>query len=123
MLVNRRAFIAAGSAAAAGILIASPVEGGDQKAFKNNPKGRVTIYRLSLRRRRGSRFAKVYNANMRFATKHAAERRRAHKGDRSRVVPLTVSIEEYHLLFTRRHAQWVDLREMKNLPIPRRRLR
>lgn len=54
----------------------------------------MTIYRLSLRGRRGSRFARRYNATMRFATRHAAETHPAHRGDGSRIVPVTVSVEE-----------------------------
>ena len=123
MFVNRRAFIAAGSSAAAGMLIAAPLEGAVQKGFRNNPKGRVTIYRLSSRGRRTSRAAKRYNANHRFATKHAADTHRAHPGDRSRIVPLTVSIEEYHRLFTSRHSHVADLRELRNVKVARTRLR
>jgi hypothetical protein len=120
MFVNRRAFLAAG-AAAAGALVATPAA--EQKPAgqakpgippppKNDPKGRRKIFRLSLRGRRGSQFAKRYNANMRFATKEVADRNRAHKGDHSRVVPLTVSIEEYQRLFVKPHTQIVDLRKL-----------
>jgi len=124
MFVNRRAFLAAG-AAAAGALVHTPAAA--QKPVvqakpgipppnpppANNPKGRRKIYRLSLRGRRGSRFAKRYNANMRFATKEVAERHRAHPGDHSRVVPLTVSIEEYQRLFVKRHSLIADLSKLR----------
>jgi hypothetical protein len=119
MLVNRRAFLAAGSTAAAGALVTTPavaqrVGGLAKPGYPPpdvDPKGRRTIYRLSLRGRRGSRFAKRYNANMRFATKAAVVR--AHPGDHSRIVPLTISIEEYHRLFVSRHSLVADLSQLK----------
>lgn len=112
MVLNRRAFIAAGSAAAAGILIAGPLDAATGILSQKNKKGRVTIYRLSLRGRRGSRFAREHNANMRFITARIADLHRAHPGDRSRVVPLTISAEVYQQMFARRRAQWVDLRQL-----------
>jgi hypothetical protein len=48
---------------------------------------------------------------MRFRTRRAADRNRAHPGDHAKIVPLTVSIEEFHRLFHRgRHV--VDLRTL-----------
>ena len=131
MVVNRRAFLAAGTAAAAGALAPSDAFGGrlffawpDQKPGPRpippaalDPRGRRTIYRLSLRGRRGSRFAKRYNANMRFATKEMADKHRAFPGDRSRIVPLTVNINEYHRLFVSRHSQVADLRTLRNIKV------
>ena len=118
MFVSRRVFIAAGSAAAAGLLFAAPLD-----AFQDKTSTCVTIYRLSLRGRRGSRAAKRYNANMRFATRRAADTHRAHPGDRSRIVPLIVSTQEYDRLFTSRHSLVADLRELRNLRVARTRLR
>jgi hypothetical protein len=87
----------------------------------NNPKGRRTIYRLSSRGRRISNAAKAHNANMRFANRVVANTHRAHKGDHSRIVPLTVSIEEYHRLFTSRHSLVADLRALNNIKIVKQR--
>ncbi len=118
MLVNRRAFLVTGGTAAAGALIVAPAAAQKATGLAKpgfpppdvDPKGRRIIYRLSLRGRRGSNFAKRYNASMRFATRAAVVR--AHPGDRSRVVPLTVGVEEYHRLFVSRHALVADLRKL-----------
>jgi hypothetical protein len=120
MLVNRRAFLAAGTAATAAVFIDSPIDAqklaGQAKPGAPPapvpPKGRRTIYRLSLRGRRGSNFAKRYNANMRFATAEVAASHHAHPGDRSRVVPLTISAQEYARLFTSRRSLIADLRRL-----------
>lgn len=68
------------------------------------------IYRLSLRGRRGSQAAKRHNANKRFASELAANLHRAHPGDHSRIVPLTVSDTVYHLLFPSPDSLVADLR-------------
>ena len=60
------------------------------------------IYRLSCRGRRGSQAAKLHNANLRFVSREVAELHRAHPGDTSRIVALTVSHAEYQRLFVRR---------------------
>jgi hypothetical protein len=122
MFVDRRAFLAAGTAAAAGALFAAPAAAQKPGATPVppaavDPKGRRKIYRLSLRGRRGSRFAKRYNANMRFATKEMADRHRAFPGDRSRTVPLTVSVNEYHRLFVNRHSLVADLRTLRGITV------
>ena len=59
------------------------------------------IYRLSCRGRRGSQAAKKHNANLRFVSPEVAELHRAHPGDTSQIVPLTVSHAEYKRLFVR----------------------
>jgi hypothetical protein len=84
-----------------------------------------TIYRLSCRGRRGSQAAKRHNANLRFATIDAAARHRAHPGDTSRVVALTVSQAEYERLFYRwrlrggiRRRVVVSVADLRHLPGP-----
>jgi hypothetical protein len=68
------------------------------------------IYRLSLRGRRGSRAAKLHNANKRFATAAAADLHRAHAGDHSRIVQLTVSDATFRRLFPSANSLVADLR-------------
>lgn len=114
MTLTRRELLAIGSAGVVGLLTGRPAAA---QRFKSDPRGRRQIYRLSLRNRRGSRAAKRHNAFMRFATKHAADTHRAHPGDRSRIVPLDVSIEEYHRLFVSRHSLVADLRQLQNVTI------
>lgn len=78
----------------------------------------VKIYRLSLRGRRSSKAARNHAANMRFATLEAAERSRAHPGDRAVSREITVSTQEYFRLFLRtnvkgnRFTQVADLRKL-----------
>ncbi|MFO0980291.1 MAG: hypothetical protein U1E76_00870 [Planctomycetota bacterium] len=70
----------------------------------------VEIFRLSGRGRRISRAAKSHNASLRFATQDAAEANRAHAADRSRVVRLTISREQFDRLFA--SGPVVDLRHV-----------
>ena len=111
MPLPRRQFVSAALMALAAL--AAPIPAVAQRflsADPNDPRGRRRIYRLSSRGRRTSRAAKRHNANMRFATTHAVYR--AHPGDRSRIVPLTISIETYHQWFVRNHTHVVDLRHL-----------
>ena len=107
--LNRREFLAAG----AGIIIiigslTGPHLGSPAAALASSPT-RV-IYRLSLRGRRGSKAARRHNANKRFATQEAANLHRAHPGDRSRIVPLTVSEGFHHMIFPIPTSLVADLR-------------
>ena len=70
----------------------------------------VVIYRLSLRGRRGSKAARKHDANLRFATESAADQHRAHPGDHSRIVRLTVGAAEFQRLFPSPNIQVADLR-------------
>jgi hypothetical protein len=74
--------------------------------------GTREIYRLSLRGRRGSKAAKLHNANLRFATQDAADANRAYPADRSRIVRLIVSEDEFDRLFTSRSSMVADLRSL-----------
>lgn len=103
--LTRRRFLAAGATLAAATMVA-------RRAPAGAPLAPVQIYRLSLRGRRGSQAAKRHNANLRFASAAVAAANRAHPGDRSRVVGIVVSADEYDRLFTSRQAEIADLREL-----------
>ncbi len=107
--LTRRQFLIAGGVFAAGTLA------GGRAAAQASPQGLAgaqVIYRLSLRGRRGSQAAKLHNANLRFATESAAAANRAHPGDNSRVVPITVSFDEFDRLFGGRNSEVADLRTL-----------
>jgi hypothetical protein len=70
------------------------------------------IYRLSSRNLRASQASKKHNANKRFATQVDADQNRAHPGDRSRIVPIIVSQDEFELLFDNGQRTVADLRWM-----------
>lgn len=105
--VSRRAFLIIGGALAAGAFAHRRASG--QAAPQGLGDARL-IYRLSLRGRRGSKGAKIHNANLRFATQEAADAHRAHPGDRSRIVAIVVSADEFDRLFTSRQSLVADLR-------------
>ena len=109
MASTRRQFFAAAGLLAAGALAMSSAR--VAFAIPKRSAGRLKIYRLSSRGRRASVGTKAYNANMRFRTRRDADRNRAHPGDHSHIVPLTVSIEEFHRLF-HRGLHHVDLRTL-----------
>ena len=111
MDVTRRQFLEATGMVAAGTLVTSPSAAQKTKGPSPKAQAQRTIYRLSLRKRRGSNAAKKHNANMRFKTQHAADTHRAHPGDNSRIVPLTVSVQEFHRLFPGQHSLVADLRK------------
>jgi hypothetical protein len=104
MNVTRRQLLVAFAAFAAGALLGFPSHAAPKKR-------RRKIYRLSSRGRRASPAVKAYNANLRFRTKRAAKKNRAHPGDTSEVVPLTVSAAEFRRLFGRR-GKIADLRTL-----------
>lgn len=107
--LTRRAFLIAGTLAA-GTLAASRAAALPSARVATGPR---TIYRLSLRGRRGSKAGKLHNANLRFATAAAADANRAHPGDRSRIVALTVSEDEFDRLFSSRDSAVADLRSLR----------
>jgi hypothetical protein len=108
--LSRRQFLAIGGALAAGALAggAAAALPAPQGAF-----GAQTVFRLSLRGRRGSRAAKNHNANLLFASAAVADANRAHPGDNSRVVSFTVSADEFDRLFTSRNSEVADLRALR----------
>ena len=112
--LTRRDFLRIGGVAA---LSASPLMQVAARQPKTAARGSQAaqaavrvVYRLSLRGRRGSQAAKKHNANHLFTTAEAANTHRAHPGDRSRVVTVTISDQVFNDLFTRRGQSVVDLR-------------
>jgi hypothetical protein len=113
MSCDRRAFLAA-----SGVLAITALTARTAEALVLPGKGRVTIYRFSVRRRRASRAAKAFCANMRFKTRHAAQTYPPpHPGFNGRLVGIDVTVTEFHRLFVSRHADAADLRQLRNLII------
>lgn len=107
--LTRREFLILG-----GILASAPLVGRRAAAQPSTQGVAAThvIYRLSLRGRRGSKAAKLHNANLRFATESAADMHRAHPGDNSRIVAIIVNADEFDRLFTSRNTLVADLRSV-----------
>jgi hypothetical protein len=99
-----------GGSLAVGALAGNSVHASQARATSSQTR---TIYRLSLRGRRGSRAAKRHNANLRFASAGAAALHRAHRGDHSRVVGLTVSAAVFEQLFPALNDEVADLRAIR----------
>jgi uncharacterized membrane protein len=112
--VTRRCFVAVAAGALAALARAAPAWAQRfLSANPNDPKGRRKIYRLSSRgRRHVGRKTKAYHANMRFATKEAADRHRAHRFDTARIVATDISVEKYVELFVKPHTHVIDLRTL-----------
>ena len=73
------------------------------------PGQSVVVYRRSGRGRHVSNAAKKHNANRLYATEQAALLDLPHPGDRSKVVPVTISSKMYNKLFSF-NKQIADLR-------------
>src|SRR5262245_10872821 len=108
-ILSRRTFLAAGGAVATLALAGCGSGGGGSD-------GPVQIFALSGRGRRISNAAKNNNANKRFVFPWVAEMERAHDGDTSFVVPLTISADEFRRLFGG-GALVADLRHVPPSPI------
>ena len=129
MKTTRRSFIAAGSAAAAGVALASPADALQKlakpaSAPQNVPKGKakakgLKMYRLSVRGRRAcSNLSKRLFANLRFQTKAAARNYPLpHPGIHAKIVPLDVSANEFHRLFVATHNQVADLSKLQGFKV------
>ncbi len=107
--LTRREFLIIGGAVAAGTLTGGAAAAAPSRQGSVEPR---VIFRLSLRGRRGSKAAKIHNANLRFATAAAADQHRAHPGDNSRIVGIIVSDDEFDRLFTSRNSVVADLRRL-----------
>ena len=107
--ITRREFLIVGGAFAAATLVRS---GAAAQPSPKSVAGTRVIFRLSLRGRRGSKAAKLHNANFRFATESAADANRAHPGDNSRIVGIIVSADEFDRLFTGPNTGVADLRSL-----------
>lgn len=86
--------------------------GGRLQAGEPAPEssGSVQMYFLSLRGRRGS-FAQLRHNHFHFfASPEAADAHRTFAGDNSRISRLTVSVESYDFLFTKRGTAIADVR-------------
>lgn len=94
--LSRRTFLLLGSTIAVGALTACHGGGGGGDGSSGST---AQVFRLSGRGRRVSRAAKAHNANKRFKTQQDADLNRAHAGDRSRIVRITVSKAEFNRLF------------------------
>lgn len=114
-MLRRREFIALGGLALLGAvpLLSSCANSGDSAPVPVAPQGGTVVYRLSSRGRRTSRAAKVHNANRLFSTMAAADHDRAHPGDTSRIVPVTISNEAFARLFQQAGVSAVDLRKVR----------
>ncbi len=112
--IQRREFLAITGAAVAGF-VSGCAGGGGGGGNKNQPQPNlsepVTVFRLSSRGRRTSNAAKKHNANHLFTNEATADKNRAHKGDRSRIVKLTISRAEFDRLFSKGHKK-VDFRSV-----------
>ena len=73
------------------------------------PGQSIVVYRRSGRGRHVSNAAKKHNANKLYANEQIALFDLPHPGDRSKVVPFTISSEMYNKLFTP-YKQIADLR-------------
>ena len=111
--LTRREFLLIGGTVTAGTLAVGPAAAVTAPQGAGGPQ---TVYRLSLRGRRGSKGAKTWNANLLFATMAAADQNRAHPGDNSRIVQILVSADEYDRLFTSRNTAVADLRNLGGRP-------
>lgn len=108
---NRREFLAAGGAFALTALTSGLVE-----AAPGKRQNQRIIYRYSVRGRRASSAAKAYCANLRFATAAAAAKHpKPHKGFNGKLVEVVVTSAEYQFLFTTRHSDVADRRQLRNL--------
>jgi len=102
--ITRRQFLILSGAVTATALVTVRCDGG------SNPDGTVTVFKLSLRGRRGSNAAKSHNANKLFTTLEAADMNRAHPGDNSRIVSLSIDKARFKELF-KGNAEVADLRD------------
>ena len=113
MSLNRREFLAVG-----GALALTPLTAGRLEAAPDKRKNQRVIYRYSVSGRRASRAAKGYCANLRFSTKAAAVAHpKPHKGFNGRLVEVVVMSAEYQHLFTTRHSDVADLRQLRGIRV------
>lgn len=106
--INRREFIKLSGAVAATAFLWTSCDGHNELITPGT--GAVTVYRLSLRGRRGSNAAKIHNANKLFVTPEAADRNRAHPGDNSKIVSVIISESDFNRLFDGGALEVADLR-------------
>ena len=96
--ISRRQFLARGVALFGVALGTSAVVAAPRRAKSTSQ----VVYRLTSRKWRGApKSVKKNCANLRFASPREAEKHRLGAWDRSRIVPLNVSKDEYFRLFFR----------------------
>ena len=106
MPLTRRHVLLMGGATVASCL---PASAAARKTFRRKAQVLHVVYRRSGRRRRVSRAVKLRNANLVFDTAAAAAASKLHPGDRSKVVPITITDSVYQQWFGG-GAHVVDLR-------------
>jgi hypothetical protein len=121
MLFSRRGSLTTFLAAA--VILPGPIARWFRSDVNSKQKEQRTIYRLSSGGLPVSDAVKEHNANMRFKTREAADRHRAHPTDMSRIVPFKVSVNEYYRLFKRRNSHVADLRQLPHIKATRLRSR
>jgi hypothetical protein len=95
--ISRRRFL---SSFASGAALATLGACGCGDSLFGRPRtGPQVVYRLSVRGQRASTASKRNAAYKRFLTPAGAEAGRAHPGDCSRVVPITVSLAQWQAWF------------------------
>lgn len=108
---NRREFLVAGGTFALTALTAGRLDAAPDKR-----KNQRVIYRYSVRGRRASRAAKAFCSNVSFSTIDAARKYpKPHSGFNGRLVEVVVTSAQYQFLFTTRHADVADRRQLRNL--------
>lgn len=105
--LSRRRFLQTATVAAA-----TPLIGLECPGFLDPATAATVVFRLSGRGRRISNAAKAYNANKRFKTAAVAAANRAHPGDTSKVVMITVSAQVYNQLFNNGRRSIGDMRDI-----------
>ena len=108
--VTRRKFIAASTFLLAGAVAGCGGGGGGGGGKQSAQSNGVTVFKLSGRGRRVSQAAKKHNANTLFRTRKLADKHRAHPGDHSRIVAITISETQFDTLFKIPKLKIVDLR-------------
>ncbi len=103
---TRREFLKLSGAAVALMVISC-----DDSGTQTGAGGTRTVFKLSLRGRRGSNAAKSHNANHLFRTFQAADTNRAHPGDNSRIVTVEISRDRFNELFDNGNTEVADLRD------------
>jgi hypothetical protein len=110
--LTRRGFLAATSAVTLGALVGCGSSSSAGSNLGSNPVDETKAYRLSTRDvGSASNAAKLHAGNMRFVSPEAAEASRAHRGDKSRIVPIDIKRETWQKWFGG-GATKVDLRHL-----------
>ncbi|HVR73877.1 MAG TPA: hypothetical protein VMT52_06070 [Planctomycetota bacterium] len=108
--LSRREFLALSGLLAAGAITGCS-SGGGGGGSSSTAQSEV-VFRLSSRGRRTSNAAKLHNANMLFLSQRLADANRAHVGDHSRIVAITLSGKKFDELFRIPKKNIVDLRKV-----------